>query len=237
MPKIKTRIIPKPLEGRRFAISDVHGCFHTFSSLLKQIDLKKEDHLYLIGDMVNRGESTKEVLDLILQLKVEGFQLFYIRGNHEQIIINASKKSVAQRKRTLNACKATQLLNGSQVDERYLRLLKDSYHYLDIEDYFLVHAGFNFKLEKPFENKYQMLNIRAFKVKKKYLGNRKVVVGHTPKSLSIVITRIQKDKRKIFIDNGCVNQNFIEQGNLICLNLDTMAVSIQKNLEIIAAEE
>lgn len=231
MPKIKTQIIPKPTNGRRFAISDVHGCFLTFSSLLKQISLEKEDHLYLIGDLVNRGNSSKEVLDLVLDLRAKGFQLFFIRGNHEQIIINASKKTVAQRKRTLNACKAIQLLNGAQVDERYLRLLKDSYHYLDLEDYYLVHAGFDFKSINPFENKYQMLNIRTFKAKSPYLGNRKIVIGHTPKKLSKIIARIQKNKRKIYIDNGCVNHDLIEQGNLVCLNLDTMAVSIQKNLD------
>ena len=233
MPKIKTCTIPKPLKGRRFAISDVHGCIKTFQSLLKQISLKKADHLHLIGDVVNRGESTKEVLDFILQLKAEGYQIFFIRGNHEQILINASKKSEAQRKRTLNACKAIGLLDGEQIAEPYLRLLKDSYHYVDLEDFYLVHAGFDFSSASPFENKQQMLNIRKFNAKKKHLNGRKIVVGHTPKKLSKIITRIQKGKRKIYIDNGCVNHHLLEQGNLLCLNLDTMAMSIQKNLDAV----
>jgi hypothetical protein len=76
-----------------------------------------------------------------------------------------------------------------------------------------------------------MMNIRNFKADKKALNGRKIIIGHSRKRLSKILKRIHKNKTKIFIDNGCINKSLLEQGNLICLNLDTKAVSIQKNID------
>jgi bis(5'-nucleosyl)-tetraphosphatase (symmetrical) len=47
-----------------FAIGDIHGCFHTFNSLLEKISFNNNsDMLWLVGDIVNRGKNSLEVID------------------------------------------------------------------------------------------------------------------------------------------------------------------------------
>ena len=95
----------------------------------------------------------------------------------------------------------------------------------------MVHAGFDFDAPEPFELPRPMLFINNFKVNKKLLKGKKVVVGHKPKTLNKILKRINANKNKIYIDNGCVNYTLEGQGNLVCFNLDTKALSIQKNLD------
>jgi serine/threonine protein phosphatase 1 len=73
-----------------WAISNIHGCYHTFKALLEKIGLCKEDELYLLGDYIDRGPGSKEVLDLILKLKSENFNIQCLLGNHEIMLFHAS---------------------------------------------------------------------------------------------------------------------------------------------------
>jgi serine/threonine protein phosphatase 1 len=55
---------------RLFAISDIHGCYKPFYELIvNTIELTKSDQLILLGDYIDRGEQSKEVIDFILELK------------------------------------------------------------------------------------------------------------------------------------------------------------------------
>lgn len=223
--------LTKPETGRRLAISDVHGCFYTFSALLKQLQLTKEDQLFLVGDMVNRGLYSDKVLDYIIQLKQEGFQLYFIRGNHEQAVLNSIKKTTGQRKRLLKSCNSLCLLENGQIKNSYQDVLEKSYHFIELDRFFLVHAGFNSQKKQMFVDSFSMMNIRQFKAKKKELKGKTIIFGHTPTDLSIIVDRVKLDKRKLCIDNGCANPNTPTQGNLVCLNLDTKGILIQPNLE------
>ena len=231
MPQVNSLYVSKPTKGRRFAISDIHGCFLTFKSILKQIRLKKQDQLFLVGDAVNRGPSSHKVLDHIIKLKAKGFQVYFIRGNHEQAVLNSVKKSVGQRKRTLKANNSSKLLEKGEIIPKYQYLLEDSYHYIESEDYFLVHAGFNHKSGNPFKDAYSMLNTRIFKANKGYLNGKKIIIGHTPTDVSTILRRIKEGEQKLCIDNGCFHPKSKEQGSLICLNMDTGTIIIQHNLD------
>ena len=47
-----------------YAIGDLQGCFYSFQSLLNAVNFnKREDQLWLVGDLVNRGQGSLEVLD------------------------------------------------------------------------------------------------------------------------------------------------------------------------------
>ncbi|MBU3006118.1 metallophosphoesterase [Paraglaciecola arctica] len=78
-----------------FALSDLEGNYKAFRDMLltseivdKQLNWSfGEGHLVLIGDMVDRGDSTTQLLWLIYKLEQEallaGGQVHYIIGNHE----------------------------------------------------------------------------------------------------------------------------------------------------------
>lgn len=47
----------------RYAIGDIQGCYHSLMSLLQKIDFQAgRDQLWLVGDVVNRGTGSLEVL-------------------------------------------------------------------------------------------------------------------------------------------------------------------------------
>lgn len=227
MTEVKRLLLKNKVEGRRLALSDIHGCTKTFKALLKQINLKKRDQLFILGDAINRGPSSNKVLDEIIDLKKNGFEVYYIRGNHEQIVIDA----IRENKFHLKLLAPFISKEKGLVKNKYVELLENTFHYIELEDYFLVHAGFDFSSKMPFENTHAMMYSKKFKLKHEYLDNRKVVIGHYPSNLTEILRRLKKGKNKIYIDNGCVNSKVPQQGNLLCLNLDTLAVSIQKNIE------
>src|SRR5215470_9609869 len=78
--------------SRVFAIGDVHGCGLTLEKLLTQdLRIKKEDEIYFLGDYIDRGPHSKQVVDLILQLQNEHYRIHTVRGNHEQLFIDSEK--------------------------------------------------------------------------------------------------------------------------------------------------
>jgi bis(5'-nucleosyl)-tetraphosphatase (symmetrical) len=63
-----------------YAIGDVQGCFDSFESLLDEIGLQAEDRLWLVGDLVNRGPKSLEVLRWV---KAHDDQCIVVLGNHD----------------------------------------------------------------------------------------------------------------------------------------------------------
>ena len=46
-----------------YAIGDIQGCYHSFLALLKKIKFKRgRDQLWLVGDLINRGKGSLQVL-------------------------------------------------------------------------------------------------------------------------------------------------------------------------------
>lgn len=69
--------------SRRLVIPDVHGCPKTLASFIDTIRLQKSDYLFFLGDYIDKGSDSKGVLDIIIDLKKQGFNVFPLRGNHE----------------------------------------------------------------------------------------------------------------------------------------------------------
>ncbi len=230
MKKLNSVFIENPTAGRRFVVSDIHGCIKTFKKLLKKIELTKNDQLFILGDAVNKGPNSSKVLNQILKLQQGDYQVFFIRGNHEQIILNCKKKTLAQRKRMLKSVNALELLEGKKIKEEFVELLKKSYHYIETDTHFLVHAGFNHQ-ENTFLDIKAMLQTRNFQYREQLFKGKQVIIGHTPSSTKKIMKDIKRQKPIVCIDNGCINTNEVGQGNLLCLDLDTMKTHAQKYTE------
>lgn len=77
--------------SRTFLISDIHGELYLFKELLEQVKYDDaKDQLILLGDYIDRGPTSKEVLDFIMTLKENGAKV--LMGNHEQIMLDVFEK-------------------------------------------------------------------------------------------------------------------------------------------------
>lgn len=213
--------------GRRFVIGDIHGCYLTFRALLDQLSITSSDHLFLLGDYVNKGPASRKVLDHIIGLQGE-YQVYPLIGNHDLMALdyfNGDKERLNDQ-----YCDDLKTLTPSE-QAHYSGFLSQLPYYFVLEEHLLVHAGFDFNLPNPFLGKEAMVNIRDFQYNLSRAQNKTIVHGHYPRALDFIRSRISKQSRMIPLDNGCVYKDTPEQGNLLCLELRSRQLVVQPNCE------
>ena len=238
---------------RKIAVSDIHGCSKTFHALLfDQIKLTQEDELYLLGDYVDRGPDSKGVLDMILKLKEDEYQLHCLMGNHELMMLNAWKDYEDMSVWLMNGGETTMNSFGVEdvedVDEKYIDLLSSFSYYLEVENYILVHAGLNFgtqsnvhdpkflwKVLQPFKDRKSMLWIRDWyeDIDLDWLRGRVILHGHTPlRETDIRMMQMGWSELPVLdIDNGCFATFQPGMGQLCAFDMTYKQLYFQRNIE------
>jgi len=74
--------------GRLFAIGDIHGCPDELEAILKAIKPGAEDTLVFAGDYVDRGPSTRDAVERLLELSRQGCECVFLKGNHEDMMLS-----------------------------------------------------------------------------------------------------------------------------------------------------
>ncbi|REK77011.1 metallophosphoesterase family protein [Paenibacillus paeoniae] len=74
--------------NRTIMISDIHGCLEPFERLLEKVRyVPEQDRLILIGDYVDKGPQSREVVEAVMRL-VERHGAIALRGNHDQRLVD-----------------------------------------------------------------------------------------------------------------------------------------------------
>lgn len=209
-----------------YAISDIHGNNDKFNNLLDKLSLNKEDKLFLLGDYIDRGPDSKGVLDTIFRLKNTGYNLTCLRGNHEQMMLDAVNGFDTDfwlrfgGKETMQSF-STELI--SVIPKIYIDFINSLDYYSIHEKFILVHAGVNMRSDKPLEDLESLIWLRNWEryFDKNWLGERVIIHGHTPTELSRIKSRANLNK-VICIDNGSYMKDKDGFGSLAALNLDTL---------------
>ena len=79
--------------GRTIAIGDIHGCATALRALLSSLELATEDTLVILGDAIDRGPDSRNVLDQLLTIR-QSCHFVPILGNHEQMLLDATEGRV-----------------------------------------------------------------------------------------------------------------------------------------------
>ncbi len=207
------------MNSRLFAIGDIHGCFDSLKELVEnKIQFQKDDKLILLGDYIDRGDKSKEVVDFIIKLLENGYDVIPLIGNHEAMLLDAfaDEKNISKwiQNGGNETLKSFEINSLKDIESKYIKFFKGLSYYYAFENYLFVHAGFNDNLLNPFTDYYSML----WKCKETYtnplLSDKTIVHGHNPVKVVTCEKRVLSKHRVINIDTGCVYKDNEGYGRL-----------------------
>jgi len=202
-----------------FVIGDIHGCFDKLCALMDKIPIDySRDQLIFIGDYIDRGSSSIEVVDYLINLKQRLPGTIFLKGNHEDMLENYLDGSdrftylLSGGQRTLDAyLNHSKSPGGYPVPPAHLEFFDSLHLYYQTDDYIFVHAGLRKKVSLEKQKKMDLLWIRDEFIYSDFDFGKRVIFGHTPFREPLV------QKNKIGIDTGAVYGN-----RLTCVQLPEM---------------
>ena len=223
-----------PGQPRTFVIGDIHGCAATLRRLVDDtLRPAPADRLYLLGDLIDRGPDSKGVLDFIFELRERGQSVSSVRGNHEEMCLHAGDGYFEMDLWSANGGLATlesfQADGPGDIPHLYREFLGSLPLYILLENFVIVHAGLNFDTAGPFDDTDAMLWTRSTHVDRQRIGGRRLICGHTPVPRTLLETSLNSSR--IMLDNGCVFEDRAGMGCLAALELGSMTVQYQKNID------
>ena len=204
------------MSNRRLIIGDIHGCYDRLIALMDKINIDLDsEKLVFVGDYIDRGPDSYEVVDYLINLKKKYPDIIFIKGNHEDMLdkylsetdrftylINGGQQTLESYSRHYKPT------DGSLIPESHLEFFKSLVLYHETDHYIFVHAGLrkNVPLEK--QKPEDLLWIRKNFIQSNYDFGKQVVFGHTPLPEPLL------QPNKIGIDTGAVYGN-----KLTCVRL------------------
>jgi serine/threonine protein phosphatase 1 len=200
---------------RVFIIGDIHGCLEMLNRLMDMIDWRPDrDRLIFLGDYIDRGTDSKGVVDFVQVLLAQSPLVQCLLGNHESgfldflsggdiktFFINGGETTL----------KSYQKDGEIQIPPDHISFFQSLHPWIELNDYYLVHAGFRPGVEVNDQSLEDLIWIRDPFIYSDYDFGKKVIFGHTPFYEPLVT------HNKIGLDTGAVYGN-----RLTCLELPQM---------------
>lgn len=207
--------------NRIYAIGDIHGCATRLETLIARLDMDvRQDLLIFVGDYIDRGPDSKEVIDIILDLLGMMDHVICLLGNHEQMFLNYYLHdrdpelflgNGGYRTLASYGFKRSRQDPSFRVPDHHLRFYRSLLPFYETDDHIFVHAGLRPGTPLPEQTLDDLIWSRFEFIRSPYDFGKRVVFGHTPFSAPLV------EPNKIGIDTGAVYG-----GQLTCLELPDM---------------
>ncbi|QPH91799.1 metallophosphoesterase [Campylobacter concisus] len=222
-----------------YIIGDVHGCFNTLLELIKQFPNKERSKICFVGDVVDRGLFSCDVVELIMQNDYK-----MVMGNHERRLLN-NKFEFLNNKVPFdrswffgNGGEATYrsyLGQSVEFKQRHIDFLEQRPVYLEFKDYktqnsehlVVSHSAvgnmWELRSDKYASEEFRrhLLSGRGDEMQVSGIFN---VYGHTP------VREVKFYKNSADIDTGCVF-NEVGYDKLSALEFPSMKIYTQRNIE------
>ncbi|MBE9007278.1 serine/threonine protein phosphatase [Fortiea sp. LEGE XX443] len=169
------------IRQRRIVIGDVHGHYEGLMTLLEAIAPTSDDQVYFLGDLIDRGPQSYDVVNFVRQSNYP-----CLLGNHEQMLLN-----IFTHKNTPTQAMQAWLYSGGQatltsyqtstIPQDHLDWFQALPTYLDLGDIWLTHAGLDPSMPLAEQTAEQFCWIRDefHSIEKPYFSNKLIIVGHT----------------------------------------------------------
>ncbi|MBO9599376.1 MAG: serine/threonine protein phosphatase [Cohnella sp.] len=211
--------------NRTIIISDIHGCIDELNEMLEKVSFNsRSDRLILLGDYVDRGRASKEVVERTMEL-VQRDNAVALRGNHDQRLVDlvlgddAAVKAKFRDHGGLQTLQSYMGFRGTEMTDEIIRQARETigqdygHHieflrrlplYYEDDMHIYVHAGLN-----PHYPNWKDQPERDFMYIKGdfYLHrtrvDKKVVFGHSRTEEIHRKSDVWFAEDKIGIDGGC----------------------------------
>ncbi len=202
--------------GAFFAIGDIHGSMDKLNTLMDTIDIDfKKDTLVFLGDYIDRGPSSFEVVSFLITLKKQHENIIFLKGNHEEMLENylagIDRFTYLSNggQQTIDSYMKHGYISGKElIPEDHIEFFKRLDLFYQTDNYIFVHAGLREKIVLQDQLQEDLLWIRQKFIKSNHDFGKRVIFGHTPLAEPLV------QPNKIGIDTGAVYGN-----KLTCVKL------------------
>lgn len=172
---------------RRIVIGDVHGHYDGLVALLDQIAPGGEDQLHFLGDLIDRGPRSADVVDLVR------FHNFHcLLGNHEHMLLQSFSQPNAPLGQVNHpdALQSWLYSGGNSTISSYrdwdqllehLEWIQELPLYRDLGDVWLVHAGLHPAMPLSMQTPHELCWIREVfhSIPRPYFIDKLIITGHT----------------------------------------------------------
>jgi serine/threonine protein phosphatase 1 len=169
---------------RTIAIGDIHGCLAPFEQLLSKLALCTDDTLVILGDVVDRGNDSRGVIERLLKLRDE-CKLVCILGNHEEMMLDCVDDEMFLQDWLIHGGSETLDSYGKgwtpdRLPEEHLDFLRSWSDYYETPSHFYAHGNYladkSLSQQPWHEVRWDSLRDR---VPKMHCSGKTAVLGHT----------------------------------------------------------
>jgi serine/threonine protein phosphatase 1 len=172
------------IDGRTIVIGDIHGCAHALESLLNEISPSADDTIISLGDFVDTGRETREVVEQLIALE-KTCRFIALMGNHEEMLLGALTSE--RLKQSWLMCGGVSTLNSYRfcgdldvIPDEHLDFIRRCRDFYETPSHIFVHA--NYEADLPLEEQPEHA-LRWSLLEEPYpephRSGKTVVVGHT----------------------------------------------------------
>jgi diadenosine tetraphosphatase ApaH/serine/threonine PP2A family protein phosphatase len=186
--------------GRTIVVGDVHGCYDELEELLGRAAFGAGDRLVCVGDLVAKGEKSRDVLDLFMS----DARLSSVLGNHDRAVLRALRGEAVR----LKPAQEKGLRELQPEGARYAQFLSALALSIDLGSHVVVHAGLRPGVALAEQSADDLTELRTLGPDRTsrdgtpwydvYDGERVALFGHWPAPFP------RRGPRAIGLDTGCV---------------------------------
>ncbi len=200
---------------RTLAIGDIHGCYTSLTTLWDYVKPSHEDHLIFLGDYVDRGPKSKQVVDFLIE-KSKTYKLTFLTGNHEEKLLLARYNEL-EYAQWIDIWDATATMDSyetqdiSEIPAAHWDFFRKNLPYFETETHIFVHANLEPDIPLAEQQPFTLIH-KKLGIQQPHISGKTVICGHTaqknhlPKNLGHTI---------------CIDTDAGRDGWLTCLEVNS----------------